>query len=77
MNKENTVEKISATDQMNIELEEVFMEVLKKFADRTDSNFKYLNYDGFTANFDGSGVMLEWKVSARLGWKSKEGWEVY
>ena len=70
------MEKISVTDQMNTELQEVFMEVLKKFADRTGNNFKYLNYDGFTANFDESGVMLEWKVSARLGWKSKEGWEI-
>ena len=66
------MEKISVTDQMNTELEEVFMEVLKKFADRTDSNFKYLNYDGFTANFDEGGVMLEWNVSARLGWKEYE-----
>ena len=63
------MEKISVTDQMSKELQEVFTEVLKKFADRTDSNFKYLNYDGFTANLDESGVMLEWKVSARLGWK--------
>ena len=66
------MEKISVTDQMNTELEEVFMEVLKKFADRTDSNFKYLNYDGFTANFDEGGVMLGWNVSARLGWKEYE-----
>ena len=65
------MEKISVTDQMNIELQEVFTEVLKKFADRTDSNFKYLNYDGFTANFDESGVILEWNVSARLGWKEQ------
>ena len=70
------MEKISVTDQMNTELQEVFMEVLKKFADRTDSNFKYLNYDGFTANFDESGVILEWNVSARLGWKPKERWEI-
>ena len=72
MNKEGTVEKISVTDQMNTELEEVFMEVLKKFADRTGNDFKYLNYDGFTANFDESGVILEWYVSARLGWKEYE-----
>ena len=70
------MEKISVTDQMNTELQEVFMEVLKKFADRTDSNFKYLNYDGFTANFDESGVMLEWNVSAKFGWKPKERWEI-
>lgn len=63
------MEKISVTDQMNTELQEVFMEVLKKFADRTGNNFKYLNYDGFTANFDGYGVILEWNISARLGWK--------
>lgn len=66
------MENNSATDQMNTELQEVFMEVLKKFADRTGNNFKYLNYDGFTANFDESGVMLEWSVSARLGWKEDE-----
>lgn len=63
------MENNNATDQMNTELQEVFMEVLKKFADRTGNNFKYLNYDGFTANFDEGGVMLEWNVSARLGWK--------
>ena len=66
------MEKISVTDQMNTELQEVFMEVLKKFADKTANNFKYLNYDGFTANFDESGVMLEWSVSARLGWKEDD-----
>ena len=63
------MENNSATDQMNAELQEVFTEVLKNFADRTGNNFKYLNYDGFTANFDESGVTLEWNVSARLGWK--------
>lgn len=63
------MEKISATGQMNAELEEAFTEVLRKFADRTRNDFKYLNYDGFTANFDSAGVILEWKVSARLGWK--------
>ena len=64
--------KISVTDQMNTELQEAFTEVLKKFADRTGNDFKYLNYDGFTANFDESGVMLEWNVSARLGWKEDD-----
>ena len=63
------MENNSATDQMNTELQEAFTEVLKKFADKTGNNFKYLNYDGFTANFDKSGVMFEWNVSARLGWK--------
>ena len=76
MNKEDTVEKISVTDQMNTELEEVFMEVLKKFADRTGNDFKYLNYKGFTANFDESGLTLEWNVSAKFGWKPKERWEI-
>ena len=50
------MENNSATDQMNTELQEVFTEVLKKFADRTGNNFKYLNYNGFTANFDESGA---------------------
>ena len=55
------MEKISVTDQMNTELQEVFIEVLKKFANRTGNNFKYLNYEGFTANFDdrGGGVRME------------------
>ena len=66
------MENNNATDQMNTELQEVFMEVLKKFADRTGNNFKYLNYDGFTANFDENGVILEWNVSARLGWKEDD-----
>lgn len=70
------MEKISVTDQMNTELQEVFTEVLKKFADRTGNNFKYLNYNGFTANFDESGLTLEWNVSGRLGWKPKERWEI-
>lgn len=63
------MENNSATDKLNTELQEVFTEVLKKFADRTGNNFKYLNYDGFTANFDESGVILEWNVSARLEWE--------
>ena len=63
------MENNSATDQMNTELQEAFTEVLKKFADRTGNKFKYINYNGFIANFDESGVMLEWNVSARLDWK--------
>ena len=66
------MENISVTDQMNTELQEVFIEVLRKFADRTGSSFKYLNYNGFTAEFDDRGVMLEWNVSARLGWKEPD-----
>lgn len=66
------MEKISVTDQMNTELEEAFTEVLRKFAYRTGNDFKYLNYNGFTANFDESGMMLEWNVSARLGWKEDD-----
>lgn len=66
------MENISATGKMNAELEEAFTEVLRKFADRTGNDFKYLNYDGFTANFDGFGVTLEWNVSARLGWKEDD-----
>lgn len=66
------MEKISVTDQMNTELQEVFTEVLRKFSDRTGNRFKYLNYNGFTAEFDESGVMLEWNISARLGWKESD-----
>lgn len=66
------MENNSATGQMNAELEEAFTGILRKFADRSGNNFKYLNYNGFTANFDESGVMLEWNVSARLGWKEQD-----
>ena len=69
------MENNSATDQMNTELQEAFTEVLKKFADRSGKDFKYLNYSEFTANFEASGSTLEWNVSAKFGWKPKERWE--
>jgi len=67
--------KIGITEQLNIEVREAVQEAAAKFCDRSGNKLSYINYDGFTIEYNSnSSATITWDISAKIARKEEGEW---